>query len=216
MIYTVATDDWDVSDDDKAKAPTPAPAAAPKKKKMTLKQKLAEKEKLAAEARANGSGEDELIDLTTEQDKRRQARERELEADLAAASDLMGATNLDTADALKAVLSAEPKTKSDFILLSQNLNAALLSRHISNPLYPIFVESLAKDICEPLTAVQTRKVSSTLTVLGNTKQQEERDKANGKKKTTVKKGAVVVGGAKSGGKIDTEVYDDVLDDEDFM
>ncbi len=62
--------------------------AAPKKK-MTLKQKLAEKEKLAAEKKARG-GEDDLIDERTEQDRRREAREKELEADLAVASDLMG------------------------------------------------------------------------------------------------------------------------------
>jgi hypothetical protein len=54
--------------------------------------------------------------------------------------------------------------------------------HTSNPLYAAFVEQLSKDLCEGLTAVQTRKVSSALSVLGNTKQQEERDKASGKKK----------------------------------
>lgn len=41
---------------------------------------------------------------------------------------------------------------------------------------------LAKELCEGLNAVQTRKVSSSLSVLGNTKQAEERDKASGKKK----------------------------------
>jgi translation initiation factor 3 subunit J len=62
--------------------------------------------------------------------------------------------------------------------------STIISSHTSNPLYAAFVEQLSKDLCEGLTAVQTRKVSSALSVLGNTKQQEERDKASGKKKVS--------------------------------
>lgn len=58
----------------------------------------------------------------------------------------------------------------------------MTGRHAANPLYPAFVETLAKELCEGLNAVQTRKVSSALSILGNTKQAEERDKASGKKK----------------------------------
>jgi hypothetical protein len=61
---------------------------------------------------------------------------------------------------------------------------ALISRHESNPLYSAFVEQFSKDLCEGLTAVQTRKVASALSILGNTKQQEERDRASGKKKVS--------------------------------
>lgn len=75
---------------------------------MTLKQKLAEKERLAAENvrsvfvladRQKGKeGYDDLIDGRTEQDRRREARERELEADLAVASDLMGDLEVSTGE----------------------------------------------------------------------------------------------------------------------
>lgn len=41
-------------------------------------------------------------------------------------------------------------------------------------------------MCEPLLAVQVRKVGSGLATLGNTKQQEERDKASGKKKVSTR------------------------------
>ena len=41
-----------------------------------------------------GDDEDELIPSMTEQDRRRMAREREMEADLAVASDLLGASSL--------------------------------------------------------------------------------------------------------------------------
>ena len=79
-------------------------------------------------------------------------------------------------------MTAKPSTKADFTTLSQNIMASIIAPHVSHPLYSAFVEQLSKDLCEGLTAVQTRKVSSALSVLGNTKQQEERDKASGKKK----------------------------------
>jgi translation initiation factor 3 subunit J len=75
-------------------------------------------------------------------------------------------------------------TKGDFADLSRNIITAIISRHEGNPLYAAFVEQFGKDLCESLSAVQTRKVSSALSVLGNTKQQEERDKASGKKKVS--------------------------------
>lgn len=79
-------------------------------------------------------------------------------------------------------MTAQPSTKADFTALSQQIMASIIAPHVSHPLYSAFVEQLSKDLCEGLTAVQTRKVSSALSVLGNTKQQEERDKASGKKK----------------------------------
>lgn len=94
--------------------------------------------------------------------------------------------NLDVVDpkaTLESILTSKPTKKEDFASLSQDI-IALLARHQSNPLYPAFVEQLAKDLCEPLLAVQVRKVGSALATVGNTKQQEERDKANGKKKVS--------------------------------
>ncbi|KIR58872.1 translation initiation factor 3 subunit J [Cryptococcus bacillisporus CA1873] len=207
-------DDWDKSDDEKPQA-TKTATVAPAKKKGTLKQKLAEKEKLAREAKAKGvDDDDDLMYTMTEQERRRLAREKEQEADLAVASELMGAVDLgDEGDALKSVLSARPSTKNDFAELSKNIYTSIIKKHESNPLYSQFVEQLAKDISTALTAVQTRKVSSALSVLGNTKQQEERDKASGKKKPASKP---KLGGIKVSSKVDTEAYDDVLGDDDFM
>ncbi|KAK8854852.1 hypothetical protein IAR55_003591 [Kwoniella newhampshirensis] len=206
-------DDWDVSEDEKPKPSTTT--AAPVKKKMTLKQKLAEKERLAAEARERGEDGDDLIDTMTEQERRRLAREREQEADLDVAADLLGVTGLDEnpEKLLTSILSSRPSSKNDFTALSKNIFAAVIKRHESNPLYSAFVEQLSKDMCDALTAVQTRKVSSALSVLGNTKQQEERDKASGKKKGSTKP---KLGAAKPTSRIDTEAYDDVLEDDDFM
>lgn len=104
-------------------------------------------------------------------------------ADMAAASDLFGDLSVtDPKATLEAILSARPKTKDEFTKLSTDIMALIISKHVENPLFPAFVEGFTKDICEPLTAVQVRKVGSGLSTLGNTKQQEERDKASGKKK----------------------------------
>lgn len=130
---------------------------------------------------------------------------------------------------LQAIVTAKPKSKADFETLSKNLMAGLISPHASNPLFPAFAEQFAKDLCESLTAVQVRKVSSGLSTLGNTKQQEERDRASGKKKASchltwrdadadAMQAATKpkLGAAKPAAKIDTEAYDDVLEDDDFM
>ena len=95
-------------------------------------------------------------------------------------------------ETLQAILTSKPKSKDDFNTLSRQIMSVIISRHGSNPLYAAFAEQLSKDLCESLTAVQTRKVSSTLSVLGNTKQQEERDKASGKKKVMPTRNAVLL------------------------
>lgn len=91
----------------------------------------------------------------------------------------------DQKEMLQAILTAKPKTKEDFSDFGKNIMAVIMKNHTSNPLYPAFVEGFAKDLCEPLSAVQVRKVGSGLGTLGNTKQQEERDKASGKKKVSL-------------------------------
>jgi len=205
-------EDWDASEDDKPKSSAPVAAAAPAKKKMTLKQKLAEKERVAGVPKANG--DDDLIDTTTEQDRRRMARERELASDMAVAEDLMGGLTIDEQrEMLQSILSSKPNSKEEFDKLSSQIMTVILARHTSNPHFPIFAEQFVKDLCESLTAVQTRKVGSGLSALSNTKQQDERDKANGKKKPGNKPKLGVV---KSIAKVDTDAYDDVLDDDDFM
>ena len=168
--------------------------------------------------KAHGDDDDELMDTLTIQERRRMAREREMEADMAVASDLMGGMSVEDSEpcsvshlalscsfkvlthfpdkeALQAVLTSKPTTKEAFSTLSKQIMASIISRHEFNPLFASFAEQLAKDLCESLTAVQTRKVSSSLSVLGNTKQQEERDKASGKKKVGVSgyKGFEVLG-----------------------
>ncbi|KAI0783957.1 translation initiation factor eIF3 subunit-domain-containing protein [Irpex lacteus] len=205
--------DWeDSSDEDEKPKATTTSAAAPPKKKGTLKQKLAEKAAAAA-ARAD---EDEDYDEDAVLDPREKARrdkERELNADLNNAADLLGAAALGgtSSKELDSLISAQPRTKDDFIKLSNDIITYIIKRHQDKPLYATFVEHHVRELAQPLRDVEVRKAASSLTTLANEKQKEQRDKSSGKKKT---KGAAKpgLGAAKVASKLDTSVYDEALDD----
>ncbi|KAJ7067108.1 translation initiation factor eIF3 subunit [Mycena amicta] len=136
----------------------PAPATAPKKK-GTLKAKLAQKE-LDRQARID-AGEDDDSDSDAVLDPREKARrdkERELNADLSNAADLLGAAALGgtSSSELDSLISAQPRTKDDFVQFSNQIIEIIIKRHQSKPL--------------------------GLTTLANEKQKDQRDKASGKKK----------------------------------
>jgi len=213
--------DWEASSEEEEK-PTASAHVEPPKKKGTLKAKLAQKE--AERAARIAAGEDEDYDSDAVLDPREKARldkERELNADLNNAADLLGAAAFGgTSSAeLDSLLSFQPRTKDDFIKFSNQIIEVVIKRHQSKPLYPTFIEHLARELAMPLKDVEVRKVASGLTTLANEKQKEQRDKASGKKKPkTAAKPAL--GAAKAMGKADTGVYDEALDDdfggEDFM
>ena len=85
--------DWEESSDEEEEKPKAAPVAPPKKK-GTLKAKLAEK---AAEKAAHAGEEDDIYDedaVLDPREKARRDRERELNADLSNAAELLGAAAL--------------------------------------------------------------------------------------------------------------------------
>lgn len=210
--------DWEASSDEEEK-PKPTATVAPPKKKGTLKQKLAEKAALKAEL-----GDDDEYDEDAVLDPREKARrdkERELNADLNNAADLLGAAALGgtSSKELDSLISAQPRTKEDFIDLANKITQFIVKRHMDKPLYPAFVEHFVRELAMPLKDVEVRKAASGLTTLANEKQREQRDKSGGKKKKGSAKPAL--GAAKVGGKLDTGVYDEALDDfgtnaDDFM
>ncbi|KIK99596.1 hypothetical protein PAXRUDRAFT_491099 [Paxillus rubicundulus Ve08.2h10] len=210
--------DWDESSEEEEEKPATAPVAPPKKK-GTLKAKLAEIE--AAKA-SRAAAEEEEYDEDSVLDPREKARldkEREINADLDNAAALFGATALGGQD-LDSIISANPQKKEDFEALSNQIIEYIIKRHQSKPLYPSFVEYHVRQLAEPLRDVEVRKAASGLTTLANEKQKEQRDKASGKKKpkATAKP---ALGAAKVSNKLDTEVYDEALDDfgknaDDFM
>ncbi|TCD71982.1 Translation initiation factor 3 subunit J component [Steccherinum ochraceum] len=220
--------DWEASSDEEEEKPKTAPVAPPKKK-GTLKAKLAEKAAEKAARRANGEETDEDDDALYDEDavldpreKARLDKERELKADLNNAAELLGAAALGgtSSSELDSLISAQPRTKEDFVKLSDNIFKYIINRHADKPLYAAFVEHHAKALAAPLRDVEVRKVASGLTTLANEKQKEARDKASGKKKPkTAAKPAL--GAAKASSRVDTSIYDDALDDfganaDDFM
>ncbi|CAK5269680.1 unnamed protein product [Mycena citricolor] len=232
--------DWDASSDDEEK-PAPAKSSAPPKKKGTIKQKLAEKEAARVARLEAGTDDDYDSDLALDpREKARRDKERELNADLNNAAELFGSAALGgltlsfgkdyqglteilmlgtSSVELDSLISAQPRTKDDFVKLSNQIIEVIIKRHQSKPLYTAFVEQFARDLCEPLKDVEVRKVASGLTALSNEKQKEQRDKASGKKK--VKSNKPVLGAAKANSRVDTGAYDEALDDfgsnaDDFM
>ncbi|KII85163.1 hypothetical protein PLICRDRAFT_45310 [Plicaturopsis crispa FD-325 SS-3] len=217
--------DWEASsDEEEEKKPAPAAPAAAPKKKGTLKQKLAEKEAAKAARKAAGEDSDEIYDSDDVLDPREKARrdkERELNADLNNAADLLGAAALGGTKNkdLDSLISFQPRTKEDFAELSSRIIEFIVSRHQNKPLYPSFVEHHARALAQPLKDVEVRKVASGLTTLANEKQKEQREKTSGKKKP--KAGKPALGAAKVSSRLDTSVYDEALDDfgnnaDDFM
>lgn len=100
---------------------------------------------------------------------------------------------------LDSLISAQPRTKEDFIDLSNKIVEYIIKRHQSKPLYPTFVEHFVREVAQPLRDVEVRKAASALTTLANEKQREQRDKASGKKKTKAS-GKPALGAAKVAGK----------------
>jgi len=212
--------DWEASSDEEEVKP--AAPVAPPKKKGSLKAKLAEIS--AAKAAKQEAGEDDEYDEDAVLDPRARAKldkERELKADLNNATDLLGAAALGgtSSKELDSLISAQPRTKEDFVEFSNKIAEFLIKRHQDKPLYPIFLEHHFRELAQPLRDVEIRKVASGLTTLANEKQKEQRDKTAGKKKKGPSK--PVLGATKAGSKIDTSMYEEALDDfggnaDDFM
>jgi len=218
--------DWEASSDDEEKKAAAAakPATAPPKKKGTLKAKLAQKEAELAARRAAGELTEEDESEMHPRERERIAREREIQADLKNAEELLGAVSVSSNKAsgnseLDSIINMNPKTKEDFTQLSSLIIQHILKQHENKPLYASFIEQHVRDICVPLKDLEVRKAASALTTLANEKQKEQKDKASGKKKP--KAGVKTAGPAKAVTKIDTNAYEEALDDfgndpNDFM
>jgi translation initiation factor 3 subunit J len=100
---------------------------------------------------------------------------------------------------LDEILKSTPKSKEDFVALSDAIVAHIIKRHQDKPLYNTFVEHHVRALATPLRDVEVRKAASGLTTLANEKQREQRDKLSGKKKPK-SAGKPVLGASKVGNK----------------
>ena len=142
-------------------------------------------------------------------------RQRELDADLANASDLLGSTTISdiavssnpphtplesgpwSSANFDALLGENPRTKEEFEAFSRRVYDMIIKPHINKPLYAGFVETHVRQLCGPLKDSEVRKAASGLTTLASMKQQEVKEKSSGKKKP---KAGVAVGAVKGPAK----------------
>jgi translation initiation factor 3 subunit J len=108
---------------------------------------------------------------------------------------LVGSSDAD----LDKILESTPKSKEDFVALSDAIITHIIERHQDKPLYGSFVEHHVRALAAPLRDVEVRKAASGLTTLANEKQREQRDKLSGKKKAR-SAGKPILGASKLGNK----------------
>lgn len=231
---------WDVDSDEEREK---------EKKAKAEKDAMKAAQKAKMDAKKNGKKDKTLleIDLVDEKTRREMLKQAELNADLNNAADLFD--GLGVADHPRAranqstprglTLSADtpltahplftPTTKQDFEKLRKNLGSTLHELSEKSALFYAngLAIDLARDICEPLTVEQIRKVISTLNAMVQKKIKEERQNrlkktggtslgGAGKKKV---KTAVVNTGPASFKKDNLDDFmggDDGMSDDDFM
>jgi len=234
-------DSWDAAEDseverEKAKAAAEkqakadAEAAANKKSKA---QRIAERR--AENERRRLADESEEESDEDEASKRERLRRTEQEADLKHAEDLFGSVGISnnrkaTTAANAVVIDAkdpaatidiaslplfDPKTKLEFEKLRDTL-VPVLTSNSKKAHYVLFLQEFTKQLAKDLPSDQIKKISSTLTALGNEKMKEEKLAEKGGKKSKAQKSKVaLVASRNTTTTADVNAYDDFGDD-DFM
>lgn len=217
------------------KAKAEAEAAANKKSK---KQRIAEYQ--ADRARRLAESDDESDEDETEAERRQRIRATEKDSDLKHAEDLFGdaglsvgvsktngrkattvgsAVPVDPKDPSKTIDLASlsllnPQTKTQFENMRNTL-VPILGANYKKAHYTLFLQEFAKQLAKDLPSDQIKKISSTLTALGNEKMKEEKAAEKGGKKTKAQKTKASVVTTRSN-VADIDTYDDGFGDDDFM
>jgi len=236
-------DSWDAAEDseverekakkaEEAKAKAEAEAKANHKtKKQRIEDKIEQKRlaKLENELDYSDSEEDEA-------DKRARLRATEKEADLRNAEDLfagVGGVPESRATAVKAVTVQAGDDPADAIDLTKlkifqpvgitgfkkmrETVTPLLVANAKKPQYESFMKDFVKDLSKELNSEQIKKIASGLTALSNEKLREEKAAEKGGKKTKAAKTKTSLAASRDiSSRADTTLYDDGLDDGDFM
>ncbi|KAI1631764.1 eukaryotic translation initiation factor 3 subunit J [Biscogniauxia mediterranea] len=236
---------WDAADDSEAerekakkaaeaKAKAEAEAAANKKSKA---QRIAEHKAERARRLANGE-EDDYSEEETEAQRRERMRRTEKESDLKHAEDLFGDAGLslntggrkaatassaipvDPKDPTKTIDLASlslfnPQTKTQFENL-RNIMVPIIGSNYKKAHYTLFLQEFTKQLVKDLPSDQIKKISTTLTAVGNEKMKEEKAAEKGGKKTKAQKTKTVLVTNRAN-TVDVGAYDDdAFGDEDFM
>ncbi|TIA85978.1 hypothetical protein E3P99_03833 [Wallemia hederae] len=209
-------DSWDApSDSEKPSAAAskkPAATAAPPKKKGTLKAKLAQKEqerKTRMEKQGDIDDGDAIDWLEKQRLERQQAKEKEIESDLANAADLFAGMNV--APTTTQTLKKKPTKLAEFQQLAAAVQEVYVAPHSNSQFYAQYVTALVKNLADTLKDNEIKGMATRL----NT-QAAEKTRANKAAAAKNKKSKPSLGGGHttSGAKLDTNVYDEALDDGD--
>jgi len=202
-------DSWDVSDsEEEEKKPAPV---LPKKK--PLAQRLAERkeeEELAEKMK--------LVDVAEDEDefaRKERLHQLELDADMANTAELFAGVGV--RDNTTPLEKMTPKTKEQFDEFQKAL-VEIVSKHQKQGFYTTFLENLFRELSQPLSDFNVRKLSTALTTLSNDKQRQTKIAQQNKKKGPSKP-ALGGGGAKIATKaVDMDYQGAVYEDEydDFM
>ena len=203
---------------EEAKAKALAEAAANKKSKsQRIAEHKAERDRRLVED-DESSDEDE-----TEADRRERLRRSEQDADLRHAQDLFG--DIGISSGRKAVVGAvaidskdphntvdlgslplfNPHTKIQFEQLRNTL-VPILAANSKKAHYTLFLQEFAKQLAHDLPSDQVKKISSSLTTLGNEKMKEEKAADKGGKKTKAAKTKTSLVANRSPAVVDTYSY----------
>lgn len=215
---------WEDSEDDKPKV------IIEPKKKIPLAQKIAEREAKEKEEKIKKSlAAKSDKDLTPEELRQRKEEQKRLqeESDMQNAADLFGGVTIQDSEKkqiteensseskLSAFSGKNLKTKDDFDQFEKLLSEIILNSK-SSRLYPGFVETLVRNVAEPLKDVELRKISSSLTAAANEKQRAakaaQKGKSKGSKKTNVRVDADITSTASAAKAGVMNDYDDEFDD----
>jgi translation initiation factor 3 subunit J len=223
---------WDAAEDseverekakaaeEKARKAAEAEKAAKKSKAQRIAERKAEHERQLAEEDSDESSEDEAT-------KRERLRHSEQEADLKHAEDLFGNIGISkrkaTTPANAVVIDAknpsatvdlttlplfDPKTKLQFEQLRDTL-IPIISGNSKKAHYAIFLQEFTKQLAKDLPSEQIKKISSTLTALGNEKMKEEKTAEKGGKKSKAQKTkATLVANRNAATTTDVNAYDE--------
>ncbi|KAG8525435.1 uncharacterized protein KY384_009079 [Bacidia gigantensis] len=226
-------DSWDAAEDSEvereklkkateAKAKADLETAANKKSKA---QRIEERRTANMKKKLEDDG-----DSTSEEDTsvtRAEARQREQDADLKHAEDLIGniginksrsdvktvvvtdPSNPNSAIDLSTLPLFKPTSKDQFAKLRETLVPVLIANS-QKAHYPLFMQEFSKQIVKDLPSEHIKKIASGLTTLSNERMKEEKAAEKGGKKTKAAKSkATLVANRDTSQKADTTAYDDL-------
>jgi translation initiation factor 3 subunit J len=225
-------DSWDAAEDseverekakvaaEKAQKAAEAEKAAKKSKAQRIAERKAEHERRLAEEDSDESSEEES-------ERRERLRRTEQESDLRHAEDLFGSIGISnrkaTTPANAVVIDAknpnatvdltklplfDPKTKLQFEDLRDTL-IPIIGNNSKKAHYVIFLQEFTKQLAKDLPSDQIKKISSSLTALGNEKMKEEKLAEKGGKKSKAQKTKVaLVASRNATTSADVNAYDD--------